>query len=30
MNTIGGNCTNAAVAAALDLDWVDPMKVVSA
>jgi alanine dehydrogenase len=28
-NTVRGNCTNAAVATALDLDWVDPMKLLA-
>ena len=30
VNTMRGNCTNAAVADALNLDWVDPMKLVNA
>jgi alanine dehydrogenase len=29
VNTMRGNCTNAAVAAALDLDWVDPLRLLS-
>jgi alanine dehydrogenase len=29
LNTMRGSCTNAAVASALDLDWVDPMTLVS-
>lgn len=29
VNTVRGSCTNAAVAAALDLDWVDPMKLLT-
>jgi alanine dehydrogenase len=29
INTMRGSCTNAAVASALDLDWVDPLSVLS-
>ena len=29
LNTIRGHCTNAAVAIALGLDWVDPMKLLA-
>ena len=28
-NTLRGHCTNAAVASALDLEWTDPMSLVS-
>jgi alanine dehydrogenase len=29
INTVRGSCTNAAVADSLDLEWVDPMKLVA-
>ena len=29
INTVTGTCTNAAVATALGLDWVDPMKLLA-
>ena len=29
VNTVAGSCTNPAVAAALGLDWVDPMKLLA-